>query len=155
MTDEEKENAKWLTANGLSSTFNKFIKRHDAVSRLTTSMGWVFQDEFKDKCEDMGLSCEEAPNGSVYDFIVDLRKVQCKSTGYTDRIDLRSKEKQARRYKLNDLDVFVIKIVGKNDHYIIPIADAKQIWDDKKVGYVKSGIQLVKIAEYKDAWHLL
>lgn len=110
----------WLRDKSLTDSFTRFLKRGDSYNRFITGIsGWIWEDEFIDICKALGYHVYKPELNNKYDVCVNGFKVQCKFTADKKKIDLRNKDKNTnRRYYVNDIDFFAIKIINKN--FLVP-----------------------------------
>jgi hypothetical protein len=148
----------FLELYGIVKDFHEFIDSSDldeAFRRITGVLGFQWENEFISECKSRNIPCVPADSQSLpYDCVANGNKrVQCKSTSYTNRIDIRSKKKDSnRRYDVTDFDVMAVRILSphKKDFFFIPVSDLV----DEGV-MLKSGIALQDYENCRNAWHNL
>lgn len=147
----------WLQQHNLESDMLEFIKRHDAFTRLASGMnGWRWQDELLELCKTNRIPASEAKSKSLpYDCVVNFKRVQCKSTCYQERIDIRSKKASTnRRYSIFDFDVLALKLItdkGKS-YYFVP---SEALIDKSNYPYLSGSIQIADYRHYRDDWSVM
>ena len=143
--------SKWLQENGLVDELYESIQQEDAFTRITTGIcGWRWEDRFRHEAEDRGLTWDEAPSKNLpWDGRVNGKKIQCKSTSYTRRIDIRSKKKaNKRRYLAEDFDVLALRILKpkQSEYFFVPTTKMTQN------GLLPCSILLEDYQDCKDNW---
>ena len=151
ITPQELKVLDWLRTNELTNQISDFIQRSDAYTRLISGiMGWHWEDEFKTLCELHGFTCSNISLSNRYDLIVNDKKVQCKYTVSTSRVDIRHRGSRLTggKYKAGDFDVMAIR--SRNDIFIVPI----DVLLDDTLTQTRSSVKIDEIVSYKDKYEV-
>jgi hypothetical protein len=146
---------RWLWKNNLIEEFDSAIQRPDAYVRVTTGIsGWHWEDRLKEECIKRNLVCED-PESQVlpWDLKINNHRIQCKSTTYTARVDIRSKKSaNKRRYSVEDFDVLALRILAPsgNSYYFVPV---RELIDRENI--LRGGFRLEEYSHCKDNWKIL